>query len=110
VASGLNILKACTRRIKPAIRELAIPSWPLIRTVLPEGETFKKDMDRYIKSIKESAKAKNATEILMPGEPECRTETKRLKEGIPLVPVTVKELVALGEGFGISLPFMDRAL
>jgi LDH2 family malate/lactate/ureidoglycolate dehydrogenase len=73
-------------------------------------ETFKKDMDRYIKSIKESAKAKNATEILMPGEPECRTETKRLKEGIPLVPATVKELVALGEGFGISLPFMDRAL
>ena len=73
-------------------------------------ETFKKDMDRYIKSIKESAKAKNATEILMPGEPEYRTETKRLKEGIPLVPATVKELVALGEGFGISLPFMDRAL
>ena len=67
-------------------------------------EKFKKDMDRYIKSIKESGKAKNATEILMPGEPEYRTEVKRLKEGIPLVAATVKELVALGESFGISLP------
>jgi LDH2 family malate/lactate/ureidoglycolate dehydrogenase len=69
-------------------------------------EKFKKDMDHYIKSIKESGKAKNATEILMPGEPEYQTETERLKEGIPLTPATVKELVALGESFGISLPFM----
>lgn len=70
-------------------------------------EKFKKDMDQYIQTIKESRKAKNATEILMPGEPECRTETKRLKEGIPLAPNTVKELIALGESFGISLPIMN---
>lgn len=70
-------------------------------------EKFKKDMDSYIKSIKESGKAKNVTEILMPGEPECRTETSRLKEGIPLAPNTVKELIVLGESFGISLPIMN---
>lgn len=70
-------------------------------------EKFKKDMDQYIQTIKESRKAKNATEILMPGEPECRTETKRLKEGIPLAPNTVKELIVLGEPFGISLPIMN---
>jgi LDH2 family malate/lactate/ureidoglycolate dehydrogenase len=69
---------------------------------------FKEDMDRYIESIKESGKAKNATEILMPGEPEYRTEAKRLKEGIPLIPATIKELVALGESFGISIPTIDR--
>jgi LDH2 family malate/lactate/ureidoglycolate dehydrogenase len=69
-------------------------------------ENFKKEMDRYIKSIKESAKAQNATEILMPGEPEYRTEVERLKEGIPLAPATVKELVPLGESLGISLPLM----
>jgi LDH2 family malate/lactate/ureidoglycolate dehydrogenase len=66
-------------------------------------EKFKKEMDRYIQTIKESRKAKNAAEILMPGEPEYRTETKRMKEGIPLPPATIKELVALGESFGISL-------
>ncbi len=70
-------------------------------------ENFKKSMDSYIKSIKESGKAENKTEILMPGEPEYRTESQRLKEGIPLSSNTVKELMGLGESFGLSLPSMD---
>jgi LDH2 family malate/lactate/ureidoglycolate dehydrogenase len=69
-------------------------------------EKFKKDMDCYIRSIKESAKTKNVTEILMPGEPEYRTEAKRLKEGIPLESTTLQELVALGKSLGISLSLM----
>jgi LDH2 family malate/lactate/ureidoglycolate dehydrogenase len=68
---------------------------------------FKKNMDRYIKSIKESAKAKGVQEILMPGEPEYRTETKFLKEGIPLAPNTVKELTTLGQSLGLSLRLMN---
>ena len=72
-------------------------------------ETFKKEMDRYIKSIKESTKAQNVTEILMPGEPELRTETERLKDGIPLASATIKDLTVLGESLGISLPLMDPA-
>jgi LDH2 family malate/lactate/ureidoglycolate dehydrogenase len=60
-------------------------------------EEFKKNMDRYIRSIKESTKAEGTEEILMPGEPELRTEQKYRKEGIPLVPNTVKELMALSE-------------
>ncbi len=70
-------------------------------------ENFKKDMDSYIKSIKESGKAKNATEILMPGEPEYRTETKYLKKGIPLAPNIVNELLSLGESLGVSLSLMQ---
>jgi len=72
-------------------------------------DEFKSEMDRYIKSIKESAKAKNCEEILVPGEPELRTETERLKEGIPLASTTMKELTALGESLGISLPLSERA-
>jgi LDH2 family malate/lactate/ureidoglycolate dehydrogenase len=68
---------------------------------------FKKNMDRYIKSIKESAKAKSVPEILMPGEPEYRTETNFLKKGIPLALNTVKELIALGESLGLDLRFMN---
>jgi len=60
-------------------------------------------MDRYIKTIKESTKAQNVTEILMPGEPEHRTEAERLKKGIPLNSTTLQELVALGKTLGISL-------
>jgi len=67
-------------------------------------ENFKKEMDRYIKSIKESAKAQNAPEILMPGEPELRTEAERLKDGIPLALATIKELGVLGKSLGVSLP------
>jgi LDH2 family malate/lactate/ureidoglycolate dehydrogenase len=67
-------------------------------------EPFKRNMDHYIKSIKESAKAKDATEILMPGEPELRTETERLRDGIPLAEATLKDLAALGESLGIALP------
>ncbi len=70
-------------------------------------DEFKKNMDAYIKGIKESAKAPGIDEILVPGEPEYRTEVRLLKEGIPLPPNTVKELTALGESLGISLRFMD---
>jgi LDH2 family malate/lactate/ureidoglycolate dehydrogenase len=64
-------------------------------------------MDRYIKSIKESAKAQNVTEILMPGEPEYRTASERLKQGIPLAATTLQELAVLSESLGISLSLMD---
>jgi len=62
-------------------------------------------MDTYIQSIKGSAKAKGTAEILVPGEPEHRTEVRLLKEGIPLPPNTVKELVSLAEALKISHPF-----
>jgi LDH2 family malate/lactate/ureidoglycolate dehydrogenase len=66
-------------------------------------EQFKKSMDSYIKSTKESGKAEHTREILMPGEPEYQAESERLKEGIPLSPTTEKELVVLGQSFGLSL-------
>ncbi|MBI5969363.1 MAG: Ldh family oxidoreductase [Deltaproteobacteria bacterium] len=67
-------------------------------------EEFKKNMDLYIKSIKESPKAKGTQEILVPGEPEHRTELRFLKEGIPLSPNTEKELATLCRSLEIALP------
>lgn len=72
-------------------------------------DEFKREMDRYVKSIKESAKAKNCEEILVPGEPELRTETERLKDGIPIAPATMKELTTLGESLGISPSLLELA-
>jgi LDH2 family malate/lactate/ureidoglycolate dehydrogenase len=66
-------------------------------------ENFKKSMDAYIKGIKESAKANGIGEILVPGEPEYRTEVERLGKGIPLNMNTVKELNALATSLGIPL-------
>jgi LDH2 family malate/lactate/ureidoglycolate dehydrogenase len=65
-------------------------------------ETFRKDMDRYISNIKESRKAPHAAEILMPGEPEYRTEATHLKGGIPIAEATVKELSHLAESLGLE--------
>ena len=64
-------------------------------------EKFKKNMDRYIQSIKGSAKAPGVEEILVPGEPEFRTEQMLLKEGIPLPSATIKELSELAASLGI---------
>ncbi len=75
----------------------------------PDGfigrEEFKKNMDAYIQGIKGSPRARGTAEILMPGEPEHRTEVEFLKQGIPLPPNTVKELIALAEALGIANPF-----
>ncbi len=68
-------------------------------------EEYKKNIDAYIRSIKESARAKGTQEILVPGEPEHRTEVKFLKEGIPLPPNTIKELINLAERLKIPHPF-----
>ncbi|PKN61809.1 MAG: lactate dehydrogenase [Deltaproteobacteria bacterium HGW-Deltaproteobacteria-15] len=66
---------------------------------------FKKNMDEYILAIKGSARAKGAAEILVPGEPEHRTEVKFLEQGIPLPPNTARELTGLAETLGIPNPF-----
>jgi LDH2 family malate/lactate/ureidoglycolate dehydrogenase len=68
-------------------------------------EAFKKNVDAYVRSVKGSTKAKGIEEILVPGEPEHRTEMKFLKEGIPLPPNTLKELMNLAEFLKISCPF-----
>jgi LDH2 family malate/lactate/ureidoglycolate dehydrogenase len=67
-------------------------------------EEFKKSVDAYIETIKGSARASGTVEILVPGEPEYRTEQKFLKEGIPLAPNTVKELQNLAISLGIVFP------
>ncbi len=67
---------------------------------------FKQNVDAYMKTIKESAKAAGTDEILVPGEPEYRSEVRFHKEGIPLAANTVKELTALGHSLGISLKLL----
>ena len=46
-------------------------------------ERFKADMDSYIERIKESAKAKDIEEILMPGEPRDEDRGGKAQEGHP---------------------------
>ncbi|RKL63337.1 Ldh family oxidoreductase [Thermoanaerobacteraceae bacterium SP2] len=64
-------------------------------------EEFKEKVDQMILSVKRCAKAKNVTEIFLPGEIEERKKQKRLKEGIPVPRVILDELKREGEACGI---------
>jgi LDH2 family malate/lactate/ureidoglycolate dehydrogenase len=64
---------------------------------------FKQAMDQYIEAIKNSDRAHNVDEILMPGEIEARNEAEYLKDGIPLAAATAKELQALSHRLEVDL-------
>ncbi|NIT77904.1 MAG: Ldh family oxidoreductase, partial [Thermoplasmata archaeon] len=53
--------------------------------------------------IKSTPPADGFDEVLLPGEPEARTEQRRLRQGIPLGREVYQELVELGEELGVEL-------
>lgn len=67
------------------------------------AEAFKKDMDHWIEGFRNAKTIKGYEKVLVPGDPERESESLRLKEGIPLLPVVVDDLKKLGEKFGIVL-------
>ncbi|GAA0333551.1 Ldh family oxidoreductase [Oceanobacillus oncorhynchi subsp. oncorhynchi] len=58
---------------------------------LPQSE-FNNRMDDFVKKTKSLPKAKGFEEILIPGEPEERTASKRIKSGIPISSNVISEL------------------
>jgi LDH2 family malate/lactate/ureidoglycolate dehydrogenase len=66
-------------------------------------EEFKRRIDQMIREIKSTPPAEGFVEVLLPGEPEFKTEERRLREGIPLSREVYTELATLGEELGVSL-------
>ncbi len=66
---------------------------------------FKEELDRYIDFIKSSGTAAGVDEILLPGEPEHRSQERNLRRGVPLAAPTARELVELGRRLEIELKF-----
>jgi len=60
-------------------------------------ETFKQEMDRVIREIRESQRMENVDRIWLPGEMEHNRIHERLKKGIPLPPIVVANLRKLAE-------------
>lgn len=52
----------------------------------------------------ETAPAEGFSEVLVPGEPEQRTQEQRLREGIPLPGETVEALTELGARYSVDFP------
>ncbi len=59
------------------------------------ADTFKKEMDRVIREIRESERMEGVSRIWLPGEMEFCTIRERLQNGIPLAPAVVDGLQKL---------------
>ena len=67
-------------------------------------ETYKNDIDRLINGIKSLPKSDGTEEIFVPGEIESRIYKDRSKNGIPLPPGTVTNLLEAANQFNVPLP------
>lgn len=68
---------------------------------------FKQRMDAMIDRLKASEPAAGVDEVLMPGEPEARHETVRLRTGVPLTAEVLASLEAEAGQLGVALPALS---
>lgn len=66
---------------------------------------FQRRVDELIDLMHACPKAPDVARIYVPGEIEHETEQRRRQEGIPLNSTLRDELVTLGRGLGLSVPF-----
>lgn len=61
------------------------------------ADEFKEHMDRWIGRFRDAATISGQEKVLIPGDPEREMESRRMEEGIPLLPPVVKDLQQLAE-------------
>jgi len=66
-------------------------------------QEFKERTDALFEAIKETPTAMGFKEVLVPGEPEFRTEEKRLKEGIFVEEKTWQDITKIAEELELNL-------
>ena len=64
---------------------------------------FKAEMDKLIRTVKNSKKAPGFKEILIPGELELRNEKERLKKGIDVPEKTWTEILQIAQKINIDI-------
>lgn len=67
---------------------------------------FKKRIDEWIEVFRNTKPAKGTSGVLIPGDPEHQEEVVRRKEGIPLLPDVVDDLLDISKQTGISFNHM----
>ncbi len=63
---------------------------------------YYENIDRWIERFKAAKPEAGFERVIIPGEPEAEMETERLLTGIPLNALVEKDLISLGEKFGIG--------
>lgn len=66
------------------------------------ADEFKLHMDKWIQGFRNAKPIKGQEKVLIPGDPEREMERERMKNGIPLFDIVIKDLKKLGEKFEIS--------
>jgi L-2-hydroxycarboxylate dehydrogenase (NAD+) len=63
---------------------------------------FKENMDKWITRFRSAATVSGQENVIIPGDPERQMSAERSKNGIPLNPKVVEDLVTLGEKTGVK--------
>lgn len=67
-------------------------------------QNFVAEAREYANYVKASRLAEGTDEVLVPGEPEARTRSERIKNGVPLQLDTWNSIVATARALGLSEP------
>ncbi len=71
-------------------------------------EEFQSRMEHLVTTVKSARPARGYEEILVAGDPEWRSEERRLKEGIPIEIGLWERLAALARESSVDVPDMQR--
>jgi hydroxycarboxylate dehydrogenase B len=71
--------------------------------VFVSGDAFSNEIHGFIDHVKTSRTVTEDGEILMPGEPEARCRTRKLRDGIEIDAMTWSQLVATGASLGLTI-------
>lgn len=69
-----------------------------------QGDALGADIARMVAWVRSSRRADPDVPVLLPGEPERISRAARLRDGIPLDPATLRQLVDAGAKLGVQLP------
>ena len=67
-----------------------------------DGQSFKRDMDLWIRRFKDAKPISEKQRVLIPGEPEFEMYEKRSVEGIPLLEMVWKDILLTADKFNIK--------
>lgn len=65
-------------------------------------DEFKANMDKWIRRFRDTKPVEGQERVLIPGDPEREEESRRSKDGIPLLPPVVKDLQELAKRFELE--------
>ncbi|MEM7031245.1 MAG: Ldh family oxidoreductase [Chloroflexota bacterium] len=63
---------------------------------------FQVYVETFLQRVKDNRPAPGFDEVLLPGEPEARTEVERLRDGVPIPETTWSTLLELAESLGVA--------